>query len=667
MRAWVFALVYLWAWKGACPSPSGLTVGLKSPWCRLEGPELNCDFERTRQMVLMTERFNASVRKVSVRGASQLHLSESLCADTVTLDRVAEVVVVRGESDPCQQSEVQLTVRNSQLDRLPNQVTHLHLENSKIGSLSSATAAVANITATNCHIDVLDISRPLRGEGTSATFQDSTVRKIERLEMAGQSRLRMHRTSVTIVASKGLVLREGAQMALVESTVWPLADDSIMLGGGASINIENYPGKFSLKSMSEAKPSLKQSNAAPVERVAENNFFVGFVVCLVIVVLLLIALLITCIKMRKERAKRRTDLTFNNLNRSDKITRYNRSSFCDAKRSNSDAESNIEIQPMLQKLNNVSEKVSSDKQNYLKEVTHIEENICKIHEQMSSDVISLKTSRAERIIEIHSKYATLRQIQSQSKDQTSSSSDEEIEREGKENRIKVEDGAEVKDDVIQLLSATEKAKLSLLESEYESKILEIRISAWRSELEENVALMQRRETFINCMRENRDNALLQIFKPYGNNLNEIKKIRTAKDFLTRMMTKTDENFKEQLQKLKESDLKEKKTTGEEMSDRIRIIKNRHEVNRDSISNRNDFELRLRKPKNEGISDLFQTLQKMHETTYHFDVKRASAELDPVLELRFHQNVVTAQDRYIAQLEMCVDFIVLLGNIVQEEV
>lgn len=618
-------------------------------------------------MVLMTERFNASVRKVSVHGASQLHLSESLCADIVSLTRVAEVVVVRGESEPCQQSEVQLIVRNSQLDRLPNQVTHLHLENSKIGSLSSATAAVGNITATNCHIDVLDISQPLRGEGTSATFEDSTVRKIEKLEMAGQSRLRMHRTSVTIVASKGLVLRERAQMSLVESTVWPLADDSIMVGGGASIHIENYPGKFSVKSMTEAKPSLRQSNAAPVERVAEKNFFVGFVVCLVIVVLLLIALLITCIKARKERAKTRTDLTINNLNRSDKIARYNQSSFCEAKRSNSNAETNVEIQPMLQKLNNVSEKVSSDKQNYLKEMARIEENICKIHEQMSSDVISLKTSRAERIIEIHSKYATLRHIQSQSIDHTSSSSDKELEKEGKENRIQAGDGAEVKDDVIQLLSATEKAKLSLLESEYESKILEIRISAWRSELEENLALIQRRETFINCMKENRDNAMLQIFKPYGNNLNEIKKIRTAKDFLTRMMTKTDENFKEQLQKLKESDLKEKKSTEEEMNDRTRIIKNKHEVNRDRISNENDLEMRINRAKNEGISDLFQTLWKMQETTYHFDVKRASAELDPVLELRFHQDVVAALDRYIAQLEMCVDFIVLLGNIVQEEV
>ncbi|ROT71980.1 hypothetical protein C7M84_009660 [Penaeus vannamei] len=558
-------------------------------------------------MVLMTERLDAPVRKVSVLGAGQLHLSESLCADVVSLDRIAEVVVVRGESDPCQQSEVQLTVRNSLLDRLPNRVTRLHLENSKIGSLSSATAAVANITATNCHIDVLDISRPLRGEGASATFQDSTVRKIERLEMAGQSRLRMHRTSVTIVASKGLVLREGAHMALVESTVWPLADDSVLLGGGASISLENYPGKFSVKSVTEAKPSLTESNAAPVEQVAENNFFVGFVVCLVFVVLLSTVLLITCIILKKERAKTRTSLTINDISRSDK-TKHNRSSFSDAKRSNSDAQTNVEIQPMLQKMNNVSEKVSSDKQNYLKEMTRIEENIGKIHEQMS-----------------------------------------------------------IKDDVIQLLSATEKAKLSLLESEYESKILEIRISSWRSELEEIQALIQRRETFINCMKENRDNALLQVFKPYGNNLNEIKKIRTAKDFLTRMVTETDEQFKENLQKLKETGLKDKKSAEEDANDRIRVVKNKHEVNRDSISNKNDLETRRRKPKNEGASDLFQTLWKTHETTHHVDVKRASAELDPVLELRFHRDVATALGRYIAQLEMCVDFIVLLGNIVQEEV
>lgn len=666
MRAWLFALVNLWAWQGACTSPSALTVGSESPWCRLEGPELVCDFTSTREMVLMTERLDAPVRKVSVLGAGQLHLSESLCADVVSLDRIAEVVVVRGESDPCQQSEVQLTVRNSLLDRLPNRVTRLHLENSKIGSLSSATAAVANITATNCHIDVLDISRPLRGEGASATFQDSTVRKIERLEMAGQSRLRMHRTSVTIVASKGLVLREGAHMALVESTVWPLADDSVLLGGGASISLENYPGKFSVKSVTEAKPSLTESNAAPVEQVAENNFFVGFVVCLVIVVLLSTVLLITCIILKKERTKTRTSLTINDISRSDK-TKHNRSSFSDAKRSNSDTQTNVEIQPMLQKMNNVSEKVSSDKQNYLKETTRIEENIGKIHEQMSSDVTSLKTSRAERIIEIHSKYATLRQIHTQRTDQNSPSPDEEFEREEQENKIKAGTGPEVKDDVIQLLSATEKAKLSLLESEYESKILEIRISSWRSELEEIQTLIQRRETFINCMKENRDNALLQVFKPYGNNLNEIKKIRTAKDFLTRMVTETDEQFKENLQRLRETGLKDKKSAEEDANDRIRVVKNKHEVNRDSISNKNDLETRTRKPKNEGASDLFQTLWKTHETTHHVDVKRASAELDPVLELRFHRDVATALGRYIAQLEMCVDFIVLLGNIVQEEV
>ncbi|XP_042890455.1 uncharacterized protein LOC122265293 [Penaeus japonicus] len=675
MRVWVFALVCLWAWKGACPSPSAPTVGLESPWCRLEGSELICDFDGTRQMVLMTERFNGSVRKVSVNGASQLHLSESLCVPRVSVNRVSEVVVVRGESEPCQQSDVHLTVLNSLLDRLPNRVTHLHLENSKIGSLSSSAAAVKNITVFNSHIDVLDLSRPLGGAGAgagggagaSATFRDSTVRKMERLEMAGHSHLRMHRTSVNIVASKGLVLREGARVALVESTVWPLADDSVLLGGGASISLENYPGKFSVKSIMETKPSLRQSDVIPVERVEKGNFFVGFIVCLVIMVLLSVMLLITCIKMRKERANNRTALTINNINRSDNIARYNRSSSSDTKQSNSDAETNLEIRPMLQKSNNVSEKVSNDKQNYLKEMTNIEENIFKIQEQKSNDVTSLKTSRAERIIEIHSKYATLRQIRNQNMNQASSSSDEEGERKGKQNKVKAEEGIEFKDDdVMQMLLATEKAKLSLLESEYESKILEIRISSWRSELEEKLALIQRKESFINCMKENRDNAMLQVFKPYGNNLNELKKVRTAKDYLTRMITTSDESFKDQLQKLKNGDQKVKKSSEEEASDRVRILKNRYEVNKDSISNRKEFEMRPRKPKNEGSSDLLQTLRKMHEITYDFDVKRTSAECDPALELRFQQDVVTMLDKYIKELELCVDFIVLIGNIVQEE-
>lgn len=233
------------------------------------------------------EQLSSSVQKVIIYNASTLQLSESVCA-SVELHSVQDVVVVEGQSDPCPSGQ-ELTARNSTLNRLPRQVSHVHLEDSSITSLVTA-ANITQLTVVNSRVEVLNISRPLL-EGSSATFQTSSIDTLRKLHGARKSNMIFYKTNISVIVPGGLVVDGHAVMR--ETSTISVSEGSVIMGPGAKLSLEQHSGNLKIEASTVCKSIVSLPELyLPIETVAlscpsksSSNCSKGLIACLILMII----------------------------------------------------------------------------------------------------------------------------------------------------------------------------------------------------------------------------------------------------------------------------------------------------------------------------------------------------------------------------------------------
>ncbi|XP_069938168.1 uncharacterized protein [Cherax quadricarinatus] len=298
------ASVYVLVWAFTLPVSSGyqsevLRVGINAQFCEHKGDKLLCDYKSTQRMVHMDEEVDSSVQKVFVHNAVKLQLSESMCVN-IMLINVVDVVVVRGEGYPCK-AGLQLLVRNSTLDRLPSQVSYVHLEHSIFTSLATALN-INRLIVINSTIKVLDISSPLQ----NSNFISSKIDTLEKLHVANGSEFILYKSSVDSISSHGLIIK--GLVVLKESSINSPIEESVIMFPGASLKLDSFSGNLAVKvkiqELNNDKPQVTQRSCEPCINIPDKSYWEAFIACLILLIIVSV-FNITCIYMLKGKISRR--------------------------------------------------------------------------------------------------------------------------------------------------------------------------------------------------------------------------------------------------------------------------------------------------------------------------------------------------------------------------
>ncbi|XP_069938147.1 uncharacterized protein [Cherax quadricarinatus] len=277
-----------------------LRVGINAQFCEHKGATLLCDYKATQRMVHMDEELDSSVQKVFVHNAVKLQLSESMCVN-VMLINVVDVVVVRGEGYPCE-AGLQLLVRNSTLDRLPSQVSYVHLEHSIFTSLATALN-INHLIVINSTIKVLDISSPL--QNITSNFISSKIDTLEKLHVANGSEFILYKSSVDIISSHGLIIK--GHVVLTESSIYSPLEKSVIMFPGASLKLEKFSGNLAVKvkiqELNNDRPQVIQRPFEPCINIPYKSYFEAFIMCLILLIIVCV-FDVACIYLLKSKISR---------------------------------------------------------------------------------------------------------------------------------------------------------------------------------------------------------------------------------------------------------------------------------------------------------------------------------------------------------------------------
>ncbi|XP_071530322.1 uncharacterized protein [Panulirus ornatus] len=279
--------------------PHGGVVGMDAPQCVEDGMTLSCDYWNYTQVVYIDEGLGSLVHKVVVSHARRLNMSEGMCVN-LTINNVTDLIVVEDEGgEPCKVN-LELTARDSTLNRLPRWTSQMHLEDSTVNLLAS-DASIIQLTVVNSAIKVINISQPLQ-EGATATFLSSSIDTLERLIAERGSDILLYKTTVGVVSPIGLLLN-GGNVTLRESSTATASGDSVLITPGSSLRLENYTGSLTVEAtmnatsvISETRPSKRLCHCEP-----ENPYFGMFVAMLILLLCLSIVAVFTGISFQRRK------------------------------------------------------------------------------------------------------------------------------------------------------------------------------------------------------------------------------------------------------------------------------------------------------------------------------------------------------------------------------
>nr|XP_045604725.1 uncharacterized protein LOC123762317 [Procambarus clarkii] len=277
--------------SGVLSNAQELLVGIDAQHCQLRKTVLYCHYSDGNQVVRLeeVETNDQVVERVTVTGARKLLLGDS-CVN-ISLEEVAEVVVARGTRPLCN-TDLELSAKKSTLDRLPDWVSRIHLEESSVISIVTA-ASITSLTVINCVIKVLDISKPLPA-GSVAKFISSSIDTLQRLEIGAGSTLTLEHLTIDVLASKGLILR-GGHTEIRSSSATTVMDDSLALGSEATLSIVNFSGELKVGVLIDTETNLCYS---------KTYFWTMITALTLFAVLCLIALFIIFARRRKRSSNK---------------------------------------------------------------------------------------------------------------------------------------------------------------------------------------------------------------------------------------------------------------------------------------------------------------------------------------------------------------------------
>ncbi|XP_071512617.1 uncharacterized protein [Panulirus ornatus] len=382
----VVSLVVLWmsmwatGWAYSAQDPTLLPTDV--PECRRKGTTLFCDYKNSAQMIYLEDNLDETLQVV-VSNGHRLELSDSACFN-VTVKNVTKVMMVLGHGYPCD-AVLRISTTNSSLDRLPNHVSQVYLEDTHIDHLVT-NAKLSELIVINSSINALNISRS-PPDGINATFLFTSIDTLQELHIINGSNLVLQQTHIDDVPTRSLVIQE-ATVLLKESSTNTASADSVVMGPGATIAFKNYTGNLGVKTTTNLCPISASGHLMWVMPVHESpavlpticepsvSYFSAYVTCLVflIVEFIFITLGISYLSLR-EKPTTDSHCSKNNSNEvqdakiiESKVTDDN---------VNWGSQNTIE-EPLLQKL------MMDDSQQYLQRIGELTEEICKAMQNQKS-------------------------------------------------------------------------------------------------------------------------------------------------------------------------------------------------------------------------------------------------------------------------------------------
>ncbi|KAG7171769.1 uncharacterized protein LOC121862535 [Homarus americanus] len=310
--AWVWAAVWacIWILGTSSPMPQDLAVGVGAKECHHNVATLYCDYKGTDETVVLRGAVDDSIEKVFVVNARRLRVSEDVCVNVMVIS-VAQVLVERAPDPafaPCH-THLELSARNSSLDRLPGHVNRVFLEDTNVTQFIT-TAEIQQLTVINSVIKVVEVSAPLMA-GIYAVFLSSNISTLRRLHVNKDSLLEFQKSHISEVAVGGLVIQEGGEVVVQDTTTTSVNEESsvVVLGDGGSLSLKNYTG--SLKVTSTTFSTTLQPNQKLLHEALSNceasvitiTYYKQYVTCLVLLLLVLLSAISGAVLyvLRKER------------------------------------------------------------------------------------------------------------------------------------------------------------------------------------------------------------------------------------------------------------------------------------------------------------------------------------------------------------------------------
>lgn len=237
--------------------PQGsLVVGPESAFCQDANAFLTCDFKWDQENIYLPSHGIAKdYDLVILQRVHNLVLDRRACLN-LSLREVAQARAEGAVDSSC--SKVELSLRNVSLDAVEAPVTSLYAYKSRLERIAMEDVD-SKLTVISSSVGAFDVARVV-GSGVTVQLHSTTVKRLENLHVAGNSKVLLHDVTFEgalehslVLASKGNLMTAVKFPPLKTEGVQPAA---LLLKHGADVTLENLRG--SIKIAAPPCPALQE-------------------------------------------------------------------------------------------------------------------------------------------------------------------------------------------------------------------------------------------------------------------------------------------------------------------------------------------------------------------------------------------------------------------------
>ncbi|XP_066953748.1 uncharacterized protein [Macrobrachium rosenbergii] len=226
--------------------PTVTEASVDSPFCRLVGSHLHCDFKNYDYTVQVGQSSANSVERVIVRSAPRVEVGVDICVNLsfvdvlrVTLQQYGALGSHYSPARTCQ--DMNIIIHNSSVERLPENTRGISVTSSYIRHLT-LPRLLGYIVSTTSVFGVADVNEPVANQ--VLYFKDSVIQNLTRLELTSKTSFYLVNTTVLHHRPGALSFGNGSSLYVIRSDGFNL-NGAIDLKPGSTVNIYSRAGEVS--------------------------------------------------------------------------------------------------------------------------------------------------------------------------------------------------------------------------------------------------------------------------------------------------------------------------------------------------------------------------------------------------------------------------------------
>ncbi|XP_064088684.1 uncharacterized protein LOC135203033 [Macrobrachium nipponense] len=271
-------------------------ASVDSPFCRLIGSHLHCDFKSYDYIVQVGQSAENSVERVIIRSALRVEVRFDICVNLSFVDVLRVTLQEYGSpsnhytpASTCQ--GINIIIHNSSVEKLPRHTHGISVTSSYVRHLP-LTRPRGYLVSTMSVFGVADINEPVANQ--VLYFKDSVIQNLTRLELTSKTSLYLVNTTVLHHRPRALSVGSGSSLYIIRSDGFNL-NGTIDLKPGSMVNIYSPASEvsFAVSSLNQSENMISTSYELPqnlTERCLINHESLSEDITYVFVLLILLLL-----------------------------------------------------------------------------------------------------------------------------------------------------------------------------------------------------------------------------------------------------------------------------------------------------------------------------------------------------------------------------------------